>query len=105
MDFAVLIAIHLLKMVVDQIGGLWIGYPGSMRIWARIVTLRIFEYAIVHEISPWLHHSFGHNLFMDRTEMLSPRRWRLNVSRHGWLWKSARLSLCQERLYLFGGLG
>ena len=74
-NFAVLIAIQLLKMVVGQIRGLRIGHTGSMRIWARIVTLRIFEYAVVHEIRSRLHDGFGRNLFPN-LDLQSIFRWR-----------------------------
>lgn len=73
-DPAVLIAIKLLKMVVGQINGLRIGHAGMMRIGARIIALRIFEHAVVHQIRPGLHDGFWYNLLMDRAEMLLNRR-------------------------------
>ena len=55
-NFAVLVAIQLLKVIMRELRRLGIGHTGSLSMRARIISLRIFENTIMDEIHSWLHH-------------------------------------------------
>lgn len=55
-NFAVLVAVQFLKMIMREVRRLGIGHTGSMSMRARIVSLGIFEDTIMHEIGSWLCH-------------------------------------------------
>lgn len=63
-DFAVLIAIQLLEMILDNIMSLWTGYAGGGGARERIIALGIFEHSVGNEVRPWLHDGLGPNLLM-----------------------------------------
>jgi hypothetical protein len=64
-DRPILVAIELLEMVVAQFRGVRVRNACTKMIPARIVALRAFQQAVVHEIGSWLHDGFWRDLFAD----------------------------------------
>jgi len=67
-NFAVLVAIQFLKVIMREVRRLWIGHTGSMSMRARIISLRIFENTIMDEIHSWLHHDSFTRHFLGRLD-------------------------------------
>src|SRR5512138_885785 len=63
-DFAVLIAIQLLEMIVSEILSLRAGYSGRGGPRKGVIALRIFEHPIGDKIRSGLHDGLGHNFLM-----------------------------------------
>ena len=101
-DRPVLIAIQLLEMVVGQFRIVGIRNARTKMTPARIVALRAFQHAVVHEIGSWLHDSFRRPLPMNlHTSMAlrTHRTYRLQLSRCrlGLLLNSFRLAFRSNR--------
>jgi hypothetical protein len=97
-DRPILVAIKLLEMVVGQFMGVRVRNACTKMIPARIVALRAFQHAVVHEIGSWLHDGFRRDLFADfyLTSALTASRLGLCRGMFG-------LSLKDLRLLLWNG--
>ena len=64
-DRPVLVAVELLKMVVGQLKNVRVWNASTKMIPTRIVALRTFQHAVIHEIGSWLHDGFRQLPFMN----------------------------------------
>ena len=64
-DRPILVAIELLKMVVGQFRNMRVRNASTKMIPTRIIALRAFQHAVVHEIGSWLHDDFRPLLLMN----------------------------------------
>lgn len=64
-DRPILVAIELLEMVVGQFRSVWVRNACTRVIPTRIVALRAFQHAVVHEIGSRLHDGFQRPLPMN----------------------------------------
>ena len=64
-DRPILVAIEFLKMVVGQFTNVWVRNASTKMIPARIVALRTFQHAVIHEIGSWLHDDCRPALLMN----------------------------------------
>jgi len=95
-DLPILVAIELLEMVVGQFRSVWIRNTCTKMISTRIVALRAFQHAVIHEIRTWLHNDFRHPLLMNFHASMALRTLRLALSRYrrDLRLNSLRLALC-----------
>jgi hypothetical protein len=97
-DRPILVAIELLEMVVAQFRGVRVRNACTKMIPARIVALRAFQHAVVHEIGSWLHDGFRRDLFADFYLTVALSAYRLGLRRD-----LLSLSLKDFRLLLGNG--
>ncbi len=95
-DLTILVAIEFLEMVVGQFRIVRVWNSSTKMIPTRIVALRAFQHAVIHEIGSWLHDGFRHPLPMNFHMARAPWICRLDLSRRrlGLLLNSLRLGLC-----------
>ncbi len=97
-DRPILVAIELLEMVVGQFRSVRVRNACTNMIPTRIVALRAFQHAVVHEIGSWLHDGFRRDLFVDFYPAVALPACRLGLCR-GLL----GLSMKDFRLLLWNG--
>ena len=94
-DRSILVTIELLKMVVGQFRIVRVRNARTKMISARIIALRAFQHAVIHEIGSRLHDSFRRPLLMNlhMSRFLRTRRLGLSLYRLGLFLSSLRLAL------------
>ena len=78
----ILVTIELLEMVVGQLRSVRVRDTCTKMIPTRIVALRAFQHAVIHEIRSWLHDDFRHPLLMNFHASMALRTLQLELSRY-----------------------